>query len=200
MGMNLAHFTQDQYAAQLRAMLPPGRVWPRDPNTVLGRLITGLAGSFWRSQNRANALVDEAFPGTTNELLSEWEQSLGLPDPCAGPGQTVAQRRQQVIGRLTASGGQSIPYLIAAAAAIQIPITIDQFTQARAGQARAGQPCNGPDWAFALRINAPQSLRSPARSGSAVAGDLLVTYGTQPLACLLRRIAPAHATLIINYY
>ena len=143
-------------------------------------------------------LVD-AFPPTTYELLPEWESTLGLPDPCAGAAPTIPARRAQVVARLTAVGGASIPQLVAFAASLGYTVSITQYSQARAGMLKAGQPCCGYDWNFAWKITAPLNTVVRAVAGSMAAGDPLASWGNAVLECEFRAVMPAHTIPIFAY-
>ncbi|WP_250533558.1 putative phage tail protein [Caballeronia sp. AZ10_KS36] len=187
------------FLAAMQALLPRGRVWPRDPDSVQTKTLSGLTPCYERQTARANYLLVDAFPSTTYELLPEWEETLGLPDPCAGPAPSLAQRRAQVIARFTAVGGASIPQIVAFAASLGYAISITQFVPARVGQLRAGQADNGVAWAFAWQINAPANTIVRARAGSSVAGDPLASWGNSVLECEIRAVMPAHTVPIFSY-
>jgi len=193
------NFKAADFLAAMQALLPRGRVWPRDPDTVQSKVLSGLAPSYERQTARANYLLVDAFPSTTYELLPEWESTLGLPDPCAGAAPTIPQRRQQVIARLITTGGASIPLLTAFAASLGYTVTITQFTQARAGMLRAGQPVNGYDWNFAWKITAPLNTVVRAVAGAMAAGDPLASWGNNVLECEFRAVMPAHTIPIFAY-
>ncbi len=193
------NFKAADFLAAMQALLPRGRVWPRDPDTVQTKVLSGLAPSYERQTARANYLLVDAFPSTTYELLPEWESTLGLPDPCAGEAPSVRARRAQVIARLTASGGASIPQLVAFAATLGYTVSITQFTQARAGMLKAGQPCCGYDWNFAWKITAPINTVVQAVAGSMAAGDPLAWWGNKVLECEFRAVMPAHTVPIFAY-
>jgi uncharacterized protein YmfQ (DUF2313 family) len=187
------------FLVAMQALLPRGRVWPRDPDSVQAKVLSGLAPSYERQTARANYLLVDSFPATTYELLPEWEATLGLPDPCAGVAPTVPARRAQVVARLTNLGGASIPYLIGFAASLGYAVTITQYTQARAGMLRAGQPCCGYDWNFAWKITAPLNTVVRAVAGSMAAGDPLASWGNKVLECEFRAVMPAHTIPIFAY-
>ncbi|WP_250489990.1 YmfQ family protein [Caballeronia sp. INML2] len=193
------NFKAADFLVAMQALLPRGRVWPRDPDTVQAKVLSGLAPSYERQTARANYLLVDSFPATTYELLPEWEATLGLPDPCAGVAPTVPARRAQVVARLTNLGGASIPYLIGFAASLGYTVTITQYTQARAGMLRAGQPCCGYDWNFAWKITAPLNTVVRAVAGSMAAGDPLASWGNAVLECEIRAVMPAHTTPIFAY-
>jgi len=193
------NFKAADFLVAMQALLPRGRVWPRDPDTVQAKVLSGLAPSYERQTARANYLLVDSFPATTYELLPEWEATLGLPDPCAGVAPTVPARRAQVVARLTNLGGASIPYLIGFAASLGYTVTITQYTQARAGMLRAGQPCCGYDWNFAWKITAPLNTVVRAAAGSMAAGDPLASWGNRVLECEFRAVMPAHTIPIFAY-
>ncbi|PXW23417.1 YmfQ family protein [Paraburkholderia caballeronis] len=185
------------YLAALQKLLPRGRVWPRDASATQTRVLAGLTPVFAALSARANNLLIDAFPSSTYELLPEWEETLGLPDPCAGEAPTTAQRVAQVVARLTATGGQSIPYFTAVAAALGYPITITQFVPSRFGN-YFGLPFGGADWAFAWQVNAPTFTINSLTFGGSF-GTPFATWGNNVLQCELQRFAPAHTILNFQY-
>ena len=180
-------------------LAPTGRAWSRDADAVSAQVLRSQGIAYARLHARSNYLVVDAFPATAVELLPEWEFTLGLPDPCAGPDQTIAQRQAHVVARLTQQNGPSIPSLTAYAAALGFTITIDEFGPARFGQAKFGDPMNGIPWVFAWRVNTPATTLTPARFGSARFGDPFRTWESAVLECEMRRIKPAHTILQFAY-
>lgn len=187
------------FLAALQALMPRGRAWQRSPESVQAQTMSGLAPSYERQTARANYLLTDAFPLTTYELLPEWESSLGLPDPCAGPAPTIPLRRAQVKARIMNTGGSSVAYLIAFAAALGYTVSITQYTQARAGLLRAGDPCCGYDWNFAWKVTAPLNTVTRAVAGAMAAGDPLASWGNAVLECEFRAVMPAHTIPIFAY-
>lgn len=197
--MSAPLYSAADYLAALQALMPRGRVWPRDTDAVQTRALSGLAPSYARQNARSNQLLVDAFPATTFELLPEWEETLGLPDPCAGPSPTIYARRAQVVARIQALGGQSVAYFIAYALALGYVVTVTEFVPARIGLARAGQPLNGDAWAHAWQINASLHTVVRAQVGIAVAGEPLAYWSNSVLECQLREVMPAHTVLIFSY-
>ncbi|SIT43655.1 conserved hypothetical protein [Paraburkholderia piptadeniae] len=191
--------TDADFLTVLQALMPRGRVWPRDADAVQTKTLAGCAPTFTRLTARANQLLVDGFPASTYELLPEWESSLGLPDPCAGAAPTIAQRQQQVVARFANSGGQSIEYFIEFAANLGYAITIEQYTQARAGILKAGDPCCGYDWNFAWKITAPLNTVIRAVAGAMAAGDPLAAWGNAVLECEVNAVKPAHTIPIFAY-
>ena len=188
-----------EFADALQAHLPSGLIWPRDEDATQRKVALALAPTYARNWETAQDLLVDAFPATAEFLLPEWEASLGLPDPCAGEDQTVAQRQAHVVARLTQTDGPTIASLTAYAATLGYTITITEYAPARAGLLRAGQPLYGTAWAFAWLVTAPQITVNLFRAGSSHAGELLETYGNTALICELRRLAPAHTVLMFTF-
>lgn len=179
--------------------MPRGFVWPRGTDATQTKALSGLVPVYVRTNARANKLLVEALPSTTFELLPEWEATLGLPDPCAGVSPTIQGRRAQVVARFSNIGGQSTSHMIAFAKSLGYTITITQFTPARAGMLRAGQPLCGTSWAHAWRVNAALNTINPFRAGYSVAGEPLSSSGNAVLECELKNYAPAHTTVFFKY-
>jgi uncharacterized protein YmfQ (DUF2313 family) len=192
-------FKAADFLAAMQALLPRGRVWPRDPDAVQTKVLSGLAPCYERQTARANYLLVDGFPKTTVELLPEWEETLGLPDPCAGVAPTIAARQAQVLARFAGVGGQTPAYYIAYAALLGYTITITQYAPARVGQSRVGQPLNGSAWAFAWKINAPLNTIVRSTIGVSRAGDPLASWGNAVLQCEISEIVPAHTIPIFAY-
>jgi uncharacterized protein YmfQ (DUF2313 family) len=112
------------YAAQLAALLPTGRAWPRDDGSVLMQLVAAMADELARIDGRASDLFEEGDPRTALELLSDWEGVAGLPDACVPVPGSIGERQAAVHMKVTALGGQSRAWYIARAAALGYAIAI----------------------------------------------------------------------------
>lgn len=197
--MAAPNYSAADYLKALQALLPRGRVWPRDPDATQTLVLSGFTPVFERLTARANNLLIDAFPGTTDELLPEWESTLGLPDPCAGELPTVEQRRNQVVARLTNNGGQSIPFFAQYAENLGFDVDISQFTPFRVGQQTAGCQIGTQDWAFAWKVTAPAETVTYFAAGQSSAGEALANWGNAVLECEIGEIAPAHTIPIFAY-
>lgn len=103
--MSAPNYSAADYLSAMQALMPRGRVWPKDSDATQTQVLGGLVQVYARNTARANNLLVDAFPGMSAELLPEWEATLGLPDPCAGVAPTVAARNAQVLARFTGLGG-----------------------------------------------------------------------------------------------
>lgn len=198
--MPAPNYSAADYLSAMQALMPRGRVWPKDADATQTKTLGGLVQIYVRNTERANNLLVDAFPATSVELLSEWEQTLGLPDPCAGEAPTIQARQAQVVARFAGSGGQSAAYFIAYAKALGYTVTVTQFTPFRAGQQRAGSPCGLQDWAFTWQINSALNTITYFRAGLSGAGESIESWGNAVLQCEIAEIKPAHTYLNFAYH
>jgi uncharacterized protein YmfQ (DUF2313 family) len=197
--MAAPNYSAADYLSAMQALMPRGRVWPKDSDATQTQMLSGLVQVYARNTARANNLLVDAFPASTEELLPEWEATLGLPDPCAGLSPTIQQRQAQVLARFTAAGGQSAAYYISLAATLGYVITITQFAPFRFGQSTFGTPLYGVAWAFAWQVNAPTFSINQFKFGVDVFGEPFSYWSNNVLQCELQRFAPAHTYLLFKY-
>lgn len=148
--------TDADYVRIFRNLLPRGVVWTQDTSSRFYRLLQGLADEWVRLHARDNALIEEADPRTTTEMLADWERVCGMPEYGYDPPNVPARRRAVTSKLASAPGGQTAAYFIAVALAAGYTITIEEpvpgaplvwiahapgeVSRARAGTARAGDP------------------------------------------------------------
>jgi len=190
--------TQADFLAAFQALLPTGPVWPRDPDAVLTQTLDALMPTPLAQFNRATNLLIDAFPATAVELLPEWESTLGLPDCCSPANPTLEQLRGAIIAKLIASGGQSVPYFTAVAAALGYTVTVTEFWPYEADM-QCELPCASDAWAFAWRVNAPSVVISYFAVDNSFADDPLETWDSAELVCRLSQLAPAHTQLFFQF-
>lgn len=145
------------FTAALQALLPRGKVWPRDPDATITKVMTGLAAVYARTNARADYLLVDAFPATTVELLPEWLAALGVPGPFGTLAPTLAGQQAQVVAALANSGGQSAAYFIGLLAAIGLTATITEYTRYTVRLA-VNAPINGDNWAHSWLVTITGSM------------------------------------------
>jgi len=187
----------ENYLQQLQALLPTGLAWAKSSSTTLAKLLTAFAEEFKRVDYRADDLLNEADPRTTNELVAEWEYLAGLPDLCTGIPATIALRRELLVSKLTNTGGQSKQFYIDLAAKLGFAITITEFKRYRVNS-RVNDPLNGEDWAFAWRVNSAQTTVRTFNVKSRV-NEPLASWGNTALECAITRLKPAHTHVQFAY-
>jgi uncharacterized protein YmfQ (DUF2313 family) len=219
--------TGDDYAQQFAALLPWGASWPRDDDSVLMRVVSGLAQIFGFVDSRAADLLErESDPRLTIELLSDWERNWGLPDPCYVQAQTIDQRHALLLFKMTLLGGQSRQFFIDMAAWLGYTITITEFAPFMAGVSQCGDtrgmvawndtpgshPYDDPgtDWRWEIGppeirfywiihvINAPLMWFRASSGQAGVDHHLTIGY-QQDLMCLMNRLKPAHTLIVFDF-
>jgi uncharacterized protein YmfQ (DUF2313 family) len=192
--------TAAEYREQLKALLPPGQAFPRDPGNTLHDLLDGMSIELARVDGRASVLPQEANPASTLELLPDWERVAGLPDKCSGTlEETIQGRRNVLLTKLTSTGGQSAEYFIGIAASLGYTVTIEEFRPFRAGMSVAGDALTNGPWAFTWLIRAPAVSITEFRAGLSAAGERLRTWGNDTLECKINQLKPAHTVALFAY-
>src|SRR5262245_47224543 len=130
----------DDYATALAALLPTGRAWPRELDTILMKTVRGLAQVFGFVDMRAADLLErETDPRYTQEMLTDWERNWGLPDPCFFyDGGGIEGRRRLLLRKMTIEGGQSRSFFAAVAADLGYTVTIHEFSPFMVGVSEVG--------------------------------------------------------------
>lgn len=193
--------TAEEYRVQLQGLLPPGPAW--DPELVpeVALVLSGVALEFSRVDARAVALLSEMDPAGVSELVPDWESIMGLPDSCLGPNPAFEDRRLAVRRRLIEVGGQSRGYFIEIAVSQGYPnASITEHRAPRMGRSRFGSAHFGT-WnaQFMWTLNAGGRQRQGRRFGVSYWGERFGTNPGNALECLIRRPAPAHTVVHINY-
>jgi len=185
------------YLQQMQALLPRGDAWSHEPDNVLTKLLTALAKEFSRVDARASDILDEADPRTTYELLVEWERVAGLPDTCTDQVDTLQERRDALVSKLTGIGNQSRQYFIDIAAALGYTITITEYRPYFVNTA-INMPINDESWRFVWSVNAPEETIRSMTVNSEV--DMpLRDWGNEQLECLINKFKPAHTHALFAY-
>ena len=98
-------WTAEAYRKMLASLLPLGRVWNRESDSVLGNVLSAISEELARLDTRMDDLTEERSPSTADELIDEWETDLGLPSECdPEPPTTLPDRRTGASSRYTMIG------------------------------------------------------------------------------------------------
>lgn len=198
-------------ARQLLALRPRGDAWRNGGHdaaegSTLGHFFNALGSVFGPVERRFCALIDEFFCSTAVETLDIWALEYGVPDGC-DPFADVCEKVNAV--------GDSIPaYAVAVALGRGWSITVEQefitkVQSCRMGQGRMGTllmgAAQGVTWRILVDLAAsPAYVASDTRKP--LMGRMLMGFAfdcgpaIDPLACLIRRIAPAHADLVFESF
>lgn len=192
---------QTAYLTFLQSLLPPGQAWTRDRVAALTTLLDVFAGELARIDARTVDVLNESDPRTTLEMLTDWERVAGLPDLCAGLAETLQERRQAVVHKITGLGGQSKAYYTSIAESLGYAIEIDEFKPFICGLSHCGDILSG---GHAVRYNWRVRVLEPRavyfRAGVSACGEKLLTIRrAEDLECILTRLKPSHTNLIFAY-
>lgn len=196
----MAVLKADSYLSLLKSLLPKGAAWLAEQGSTLHNLFFALALEFARLDGRSFDLQNEADPRTTLECVTDWERVLGLPDTCDGKlPETLQQRRNAILSKLTATGGQSRQYFIDIAAAHGFDISITEFFPFRFGSSHFGDLFNGAGRSSMWQVNAQDGTPIYFRFGASRFGERFLLVQNEGLECLINRLKPAHTEVIFNY-
>lgn len=182
--MAAPYYSATDYLGAMQALMPRGLIWSRDPAMVQTKVLAGLTKSYEVQNARANNLLVDAFPSSANELLPEWEATLGLPSAAAGPAPSLLARQTLVVARFVGAGGISIPYFANYASLLGYLVSIKGHAPFRCGQSRCGHALGGPERMFQWTVSA--SARASMPFGA---------FGPAVLQAEMQRLAPPYAVL-----
>jgi uncharacterized protein YmfQ (DUF2313 family) len=191
-------FGDEDYRQAMLNLLPRGPIWRTDAASTLSNVLLALAPTYTRSTAAAAQLLVDTNPDTTVNLLTEWEESLGLPDSCSAPNPTLVQRQAAVRAKFAFRGSMSLAYFINLATELGYTITIDEFSPFVVGDT-VGMNLLGPQWAFVWQINAPSVTMSYFTTGANAAGDALSRNNAGELVCRITRDAPAETEVFFVF-
>lgn len=191
--------TADNYLRQLQALLPQGPAWPREDGATVTKLLDSWSVELARVDARIEALLNEADPRVTSELLTDWELLAGLPDPCVTSTQTIEQRRLALVSKLTNLGGQSKQYFINLAVSMGYAgATIDEYRPMN-----CNDDCNdalySADDRYFWTINLPSTAGVFVMNCNGTCNDSLQAWGDEAIECRINKYKPAHTTAIFAY-
>ena len=199
--MALVVKSPEDYTHALQGLLPFGPAWPREPEAVLTKLLEAWAIELSRVDNTANELLEDIYPNTTTSLLPDWERVTGMPNFCLTLGNTIVERRQDVLAILTSRGGQSPQYFIDVAAKLGYTITITEFLfdPFRVGISAVGDALNGESGVYVWQVNSQLNTVQFFRVGFSGTGDALASWSNDRLECIINKFKPAHTLVLFSY-
>lgn len=188
---------KDLHVDALARYLPKGRLFEgafiADSN--LRGFLCGLAGELMDAQNYITELEYEYFPNRGTRFIEEWEQALGLPDKCLGRGDTIEERRRDILLKLAASGVQTVDDFVRLGEIFGIELSISNG-------ANHSSFCTSFPHLF---VNNPADARYlivvqlPPEGSDGFCYDFCAIFGdvTQnALKCLLEELKPANTRLV----
>lgn len=203
------------YKALLLNLLPTGLAWPREGAVQRDKMVEAYSLELDRVDSRVGNMLDEADPRTALETLPDWERITGLPDECVfAPSQTIQERRNRVVQKLTAIGGQSTGYYKQQADALGYETIFKEFRPFVCGLSECGlveeeigasTVVYGVTELLDLRYYWRVEVLEPRVTWFRVSESEL---GKDPLAkidfaddleCIINKLKPAHTEVIFSY-
>lgn len=186
---------------QLLALLPPGWVWPTDPASTMGRVLSPLAAALSRIEGEAARLQGEAVgPREAVDLLEAYERLLaGAGDGIDTAGLSAADRQSVAHQRWIARGGQSPAYFIQLAAALGTTITITEQVASQCDLAECGDEITPDTEAFVWIVSLPTDRLIDAECDVTECGDALGDIVLSICEPVIRAYRPAHTEVVFSY-
>ena len=195
----MARLTVADYRQQLQDLLPHGPAWQFEKGSRMLDFIHASAIELTRVDGRVGDMVAESLPGQAYETLTEWEEVAGLPDLCTGSETEISARQKALVGKLTASGGQSIAYFLQILANMGYPEATIEEPQ----MMTCNDDCNAYLWdelsIFCWIVNIPQSVALSPMTCNDNCNSFLNVYGIDAVECVLNRIKPSHTHVGLYY-
>lgn len=191
----------EAYLSQLSSLLPTGAAWTREASSNMMAVLGFMASELAKIDARADDIMDEADPRTVFEMLPDWEAVAGLPDTCSNLGDTLQERVNALVEKITRMGGQSKNYYASVAENLGYQVEIDEFRPFICGLSRCGDVLNGGHSVrHTWRVRVLDIRATYFRTGVSRCGERLVSLRrAEDLECLLANLKPAHTKLIVAY-
>ena len=175
------------YARQLKQLLPPGGLWSLVQDSVLSKLLLGVADELVRIDGRAQDLLNEWDPRAATETLEDWEFALGIT-PVTGA--TTAERRLLCATKLLARGGATPLYFAFLAVSMGFVVGAIAYPAAHV-------------WRMPINLATSTSpfglVTQEFRAGASRAPDRLNSWTVPELENEINRLKPAHTRALFVY-
>lgn len=183
-------------------LYPKGLAWNREQG-LLDSFNESAAAELQKIDERTLALVREADPRKTEELIGDWENDFGLPDECTPLAATLEGRRQAVVAKINLRGCMTPAWYKRLANDLGYDVDLVEWRPFVCGLSQTGAPgdmCGNEDvrcvWSFTI-YGATQSFFV---AGVSQCGDPLGSWkDAAELICRINKLKPSH-TVVYFYY
>jgi uncharacterized protein YmfQ (DUF2313 family) len=179
-----------------RSLLPPVSY---DPNgKYLSAELKAEANLMDAVRASAARVLASITPFYSSATLSDWER---VYDVVPREGATQQERRQNVLVKMAATGGLSIPYFTNLAASLGYTITITEPRAFQAGVNRCGDTLwvEGMRWVWQVNVIGSQTPKYRFRAGASAAGEPLLAFGESVLETTFKDLKPAFTDCYFTY-
>lgn len=194
-------YTVDEQHLMLAYHLPIGRAWQRgfSRDSNLGKYLIGIGMEFYRFQVLSQKVATNMDLSKVNDLLIEWEKSVGLPDSCFSTAVSIEERRKQIDAKFSKFGGvQTAEDFIRVAALFGMDIDIYP------GLSVGGFPLQFPIVFFASTLEASHTIFVVILGGTSGDSYFPLPFpipfsagGSTFLRCILTKLAPANVNVVV---
>jgi uncharacterized protein YmfQ (DUF2313 family) len=181
--------SSDDYKKLLQSLLPKGKLWNRDPNSVLAQILAGLAVEYSRIDGRSEDLLDESFVTKTTELITEHEEDFGLPDEGFSLASTTEKRREDLLFEKQKVGQQDKGYFESIAQTLGYDITIVEYSPFIVGATTVNNPVGDLENLFYWLVGI--DVDSVTESAEVNISRLIAK---------INKIKPAHTIALYDFY
>lgn len=205
-----------QYKELLINLLPKGRLWRPQEQPTFSALLESTAQELCRVDDRVKQMLIEVDPRTADESLDTWEDVLGLPDECTPEDQSLDERRNQLVQKLTNIGGLSKTFYEFVGNQLGFEVFVNNDLNFVAGRGKAGDkltnyfdrhfvagstagtPLTEVGWLYYFTVDMPASAAEHFVAGSE-AGDPLREFSNELIECTMKKLKPAHSGVFFTF-
>lgn len=179
-----------------RALMP---LYSYDPNgKYLSAELQAEANLMDTVKASAGRVLASITPFYSSMTLADWERVYEvIPREAA----TQQERRENVLVKMAATGGLSIPYFTSLAASLGYTITITEPRAFQAGVNRCGDTLwvEGMRWVWQVNVIGSQTPKYRFRAGVSAAGEPLLAFGESILEDTFKDLKPAFTDCYFTY-
>lgn len=179
-----------------RALMPPVSY---DPNgKYLSAELGAEANLMDAVKASANRVLASITPFYSTMTLADWER---VYEVTPRRGATQQERRENVLVKMAATGGLSIPYFISLGASLGYTITITELGAFQAGVNRCGDRLYAEDirWVWQVNVLGASTPLYRFRAGASAAGEPLLAFGESVLESTFKDLKPAFTDCYFTY-
>lgn len=206
----------EKYLQLFINFLPKGRFWQPSGQPVFLKFLRSSAQEFCRVDDRVKQMISEVDPNKPLETLDQWEGMLGIPDECTPKSQILGIRRNQIVQKLTNTGGLSKTFYEFIGKQLGFDIKVENHLNFVAGRARAGDSLTNYfnrhfvagslagsrlteiGWRFYFNVEMPVTASGHFVAGS-VAGTPIRTFANPLIECTMQKLKPAHSGVTFTF-
>ncbi|MEG1824351.1 MAG: putative phage tail protein [Cloacibacillus sp.] len=182
-------------------LYPQGLAWNRESG-VLNTFNNSCAYELVNVDARKEALLREADPRKTEELISDWEIDYGLPDECTPLAATLEGRRGALLAKIRARGEMTPEWYLRLAQDLGYDVDLEEW---RPFVCAASQ-CGSTDMTGNENVRYVWSFRIFGTNqeyfvtGTSACGDPLGSWrDAAEFICRVNKLRPSHTKVFFFY-